>query len=265
MVAELRTLGVQQLFVSVHPFSEQGSLSYTELMDRNLCTKDANNATIPWGGFNLPTCTNPQPPFKRSDPTQLSLVNEGNSSENTHCLYDPSNSAARAYLWDKVKASYYDRNITNFWTDGTEPAGSPTNEQLPTNTSFTNIASTTGERLPGSAAWMMWPVWHAQTVYEGAVAAGAVGGSAGSWSLVRSAWAGSQGDRFWGKGFFFSRVLCGSHGCWMEAIRCAVHSDVPCLTFVAPNTIRPNAKVTDTTRLCGRVTSQVNGPHSNNK
>ena len=33
-----------------------------------------------------------------------------------------------------------------------------------------------------------WPVWHSQTVFDGAVAAG----SSDSWSLARSAWAGSH-------------------------------------------------------------------------
>ena len=38
----------------------------------------------------------------------------------------------------------------------------------------------------------MWPVWHAKTVAEGTRAAGAPAGGAGSWSLARSAWAGSH-------------------------------------------------------------------------
>jgi len=35
---------------------------------------------------------------------------------------------------------------------------------------------------------MLWPVWHSQTVFEGAKAAG----GEPSWSLARSAWAGSH-------------------------------------------------------------------------
>ena len=42
--------------------------------------------------------------------------------------------------------------------------------------------------IPGNASWMMWPVWHSQTAYEGAIAAGGQPG----WSLARSAWAGSH-------------------------------------------------------------------------
>ena len=75
----------------------------------------------------------------------------------------------------------FGRNVTNFWTDGTEPAGTPQGG-LPANVSFANGT------LPGPAAWMLWPVWHAQTVAEGATAAG----SPDTWSLARSAWAGSH-------------------------------------------------------------------------
>ena len=39
---------------------------------------------------------------------------------------------------------------------------------------------------------MMRPVWHAKTIAEGTRAAGAAAGGTGSWSLARSAWAGSH-------------------------------------------------------------------------
>ena len=71
----------------------------------------------------------------------------------------------------------------------------PAGGKLDPNASFSSqdpVAVAAGERLPGEAAWMMWPVWHAQTVYDGAVAAGAEDGPGGTWSLARSAWAGSH-------------------------------------------------------------------------
>jgi hypothetical protein len=52
-----------------------------------------------------------------------------------NCLYDPSNPKAREYLWSKLKTSYYDQGITQFWTDGTEPAGAPKNG-LPVDIAF---------------------------------------------------------------------------------------------------------------------------------
>lgn len=179
LVATLKGLGVQQVFVSVHPFSEPGSRSFSTLESNDFCVhKAAENSTIPWGGFGLPTC---------------------NTLGRASCLYDPSNPAARDYVWSMFKASYFDKNITNFWTDGTEPAGGITGgiagNVLDPNASFTSqdpVAVAAGERLPGEAAWMMWPVWHAQTVYNGAVAAGAEDGPGGTWSLARSAWAGSH-------------------------------------------------------------------------
>jgi len=100
-------------------------------------------------------------------------------------MYDPSNADARAFLWSKLKVSYFDHGITNFWTDGTEPAGAP-GGNLPASAVFANGS------LPAEASFMYWPVWHSQTIYEGAVAAGAPAGGEGTWALGRSGWLGSH-------------------------------------------------------------------------
>ena len=51
------------------------------------------------------------------------------------------------------------------------------------------FSEATGElSWPSPSAFMYWPVWHSQTIFDGANAAG----SPDTWSLARSAWAGSH-------------------------------------------------------------------------
>ena len=108
-MATLRGLGVEQVFVSVHPFSQPGSRSFSTLENNDFCIHEAaKNSTITWHGFGLPTC-------KTGSGSEMRLA--------ASCLYDSSNPAAREYVWSMFKASYFDKNITNFWTDGTEPGG----------------------------------------------------------------------------------------------------------------------------------------------
>ena len=47
---------------------------------------------------------------------------------------------------------------------------------------------TWNRKLPANASFMLWPVWHSQTVFEGQKNDGLEPG----WSLARSAWAGSH-------------------------------------------------------------------------
>ena len=71
---------------------------------RILQARTAGGGMQSWKGWTLPTCTGPDP----NAPAPAA----GN------CLYDVSNPAARAFLWDRLKASYFDKGILNFWTDG---------------------------------------------------------------------------------------------------------------------------------------------------
>ena len=110
MVAKLKAMGVQEVMVSLHPWAEAGSTSYKQMREEGLCIKYPNGSFHPWGGWTLPqTCnaSGEEPP----------------RGEAPNCLYDPSNPRARQFLWSKLKASYYDKGIRQFWTDGTEPAG----------------------------------------------------------------------------------------------------------------------------------------------
>lgn len=166
MVSALKELGVQQVFVSLHPWSEPSSVTYSNMTAAKLCARTADGGMQSWKGWTLPTCTAPNTPPPGG----------GN------CLYDVSNPAARAFLWNRLKASYFDQGITNFWTDGTEPAGAP-KDGLPGDMVFFD-AATGNPELPSPSAFMYWPVWHSKTIFEGS--------QAGSWSLARSAWAGSH-------------------------------------------------------------------------
>ena len=171
LVRRLRSkYNVSQVFVSLHPWAQVGAINHGAMQQQKLCTHDQRGDAIAWNGWTLPTCNG-------GGATAAAAVNRGN------CLYDASSAKARAFLWSKLKSGYFDLNVTNFWTDGTEPAGSPLGG-LPLEATFTE------EGIPGAAAWMMWPVWHASTVYDGAIAAGAKPDD--TWTLSRSAWAGSH-------------------------------------------------------------------------
>lgn len=165
MVAKLKAMGVNEVMISLHPWAEPGSVSYGEMKSQGLCLSYPNGTAVEWGGWGLPQTCN----------------SSGTEPHGGNCLYDPSNPAAREYLWKKLKSSYYDHGIRQFWTDGTEPAGPPGNNLLPDDVAFHG-------GLPANASFMMWPVWHSKTAYEGAIAAGGEPG----WSLARSAWAGSH-------------------------------------------------------------------------
>ena len=90
MVAQIRALGVKQVFVSLHPWSQVGSTTRAEMDSKRLCIKHPDGSAAPWGGWTLPTCS----PGKSK---QLRAAD--------NCLYDPSNPAARQFLWSKLKSS----------------------------------------------------------------------------------------------------------------------------------------------------------------
>lgn len=161
MIGKLQSLGVHEVMVSLHPWSQRGSETYDKLIASELCVKTVNGSMRDWGGWQLPTCSGPAGP---------------------NCLYDSSNPAARQFLWSQLKKNYFAKGIKQFWTDGTEPAGAP-NGGLPSDIIFHG-------NLPSPSSFMMWPVWHARTIYDGAIASGQK--TNGTWSLSRSAWAGSH-------------------------------------------------------------------------
>ncbi len=153
MVAELAEMNVR-LMVSVWPSVSTLSANYAEML-----------------GQGLLLATEQGPPFHTEFPDRGSPVAPPVS------FYDPSNSAARDYLWQKLRENYYDLGIRVFWLDACEPEVRPGHTQ--------NVRFHAG---PGPAVANRYPGDHARCVYEGMRAAG----EDEIVTLCRSAWAGSQ-------------------------------------------------------------------------
>src|SRR5512137_1077381 len=91
--------------------------------------------------------------------------------------YDPFNPEARAYLWQRVKESYFDKGIALFWLDACEPEIRPVDHG--------NLRFHEGA---GAELACLYPFRHQQALFEGMRAAGRTD----VLNLCRSAWAGSQ-------------------------------------------------------------------------
>jgi len=92
-------------------------------------------------------------------------------------FYDATNPDARRYLWDQVRANYYETGIKVFWLDACEP------EIRPGHVDNLRLAAGTGPEVLNR-----YPTDHARGVYEGMHEQG----ETEVVSLIRSAWAGSQ-------------------------------------------------------------------------
>jgi alpha-D-xyloside xylohydrolase len=92
-------------------------------------------------------------------------------------FYDATNPSARDYVWDAIKAGYYDLGIRVFWLDACEPEIYP--EQ------FKNLRFFAG---PGREVANIYPREHARGFYEHMRGEG----EEEVICLARSAWAGSQ-------------------------------------------------------------------------
>jgi len=92
-------------------------------------------------------------------------------------FYDATNPDARRYLWDQVRANYYETGIKVFWLDACEP------EIRPGHVDNLRLAAGTGPEVLNR-----YPTDHARVVYEGMHEQG----ETEVVSLIRSAWAGSQ-------------------------------------------------------------------------
>lgn len=90
MVAQLRGLGVKQVFVSVHPFNEPGSTTYNAMVDQGLCVRFPNGTAHPWNAWRLPTCsaTNHNSMLTGADADTDADTDPHSLAS---CLYDPSN------------------------------------------------------------------------------------------------------------------------------------------------------------------------------
>lgn len=92
-------------------------------------------------------------------------------------LYDATNPAAQAYLWDKCRRNYFEDGIDMFWLDEAEPEY--------TAYDFDNYRYYLGTDLQ---VGNVYPVMHAKAFWDGQTAAG----QKDICNLIRCAWAGSQ-------------------------------------------------------------------------
>lgn len=146
MAAELKAMGTE-LMVSIWPTVDARSENYAEMAEK---------------GYLVNT--------NRGIPVQFDHL--GNSR-----FIDPTNPAARDFLWSVTRRNYYDKGIRVFWLDEAEPEYAVYD--------FENYRYHTGNLLEVGNTY---PLHYAQAFYDGLRAAG----ETEIVSLVRCAWAGSQ-------------------------------------------------------------------------
>jgi alpha-glucosidase (family GH31 glycosyl hydrolase) len=93
-------------------------------------------------------------------------------------LYDPFNPAARNYVWNQVKAGYYNNGIKIYWLDADEP------ERYSPDQSGQYYYQLGRDIQIG----MAYPLWHQQTFHDGLISEG----ESEVLLLSRSGWAGTQ-------------------------------------------------------------------------
>lgn len=146
MIKELKSLGIE-LMVSIWPTVDYRSENFEEMREKGYLIRTER-------GF------------------RISMNYMGNTIH-----YDATNPNARAYLWDKVKQNYYNKNIKIFWLDEAEPEY--------TVYDFDNYRYYLG---PNVQVGNIYPVMYAKTFFDGMKAAG----QENIINLLRCAWAGSQ-------------------------------------------------------------------------
>lgn len=147
MITELRSLQIE-LMVSVWPTVDRSSTNFPEMLARGLLVRQDRGVPI-------------------------SMEGEGN------CIhFDPTNPAAREFVWSRVKENYYDKGIRILWLDEAEPEY--------TIYDFDIYRYHLGPNLMVGNSY---PVFYSRGFYEGMKAAS---GTASIVNLVRCAWTGSQ-------------------------------------------------------------------------
>eukprot|EP00118_Oscarella_pearsei_P028917 m.3257 g.3257 ORF g.3257 m.3257 type:complete len:665 (+) comp9197_c0_seq1:1041-3035(+) len=150
MMRDLYDLDIR-VMVSVWPFTTNGSSSFDAMQSKNYVVDNGTTGQgIPWPDG---TCRG-------------------------FCyLYDPTQDAARQYVWSRIKSGYYDHGIKIFWLDAAEP------ENIGGTPSMAHFNTASFEQ-----AGMMFPYYHSKMIHEGMMSEGEVD----SLILTRSAWAGMQ-------------------------------------------------------------------------
>ena len=146
MVKELKEMGME-LMVSVWPQIDTQSENFAEMKQKGLLVKTEHGVEIcmRFGGESV--------------------------------FFDPTNPAARRYVWDKCRQNYYDKGIRVFWLDEAEP------EYL--GYDYDNYRYYLG---PDNQIGNVYPQYFSRTFYDGLKEQG----EKDIVNLVRCAWAGSQ-------------------------------------------------------------------------
>jgi alpha-D-xyloside xylohydrolase len=153
MVSELKSMGTE-LMVSIWPLVSPLSANHRPMLER---------------GFLISN--------EQSTPLLVSWPERGVNSWIGVSIYDSTNPAARAYIWEQVEKNYHEAGIRVFWLDACEP------EMKPGYPASLNFAAG-----PGLDVANLYPREHARGFYEGMVGCG----EEDVLLLCRSAWAGSQ-------------------------------------------------------------------------
>jgi alpha-D-xyloside xylohydrolase len=146
MVKELKDMGIE-LMVSIWPTVDKRSENYRQMLEKGYLVRS-----------------------DRGIRTTMDFM--GNT-----VFFDPTNPAARDFVWRVVKENYYDKGIRIFWLDEAEPE-------------YSVYDFDTYRYHEGSVMEVgnFYPVRYAQTFYDGMRKAG----QKNIINLLRCAWAGSQ-------------------------------------------------------------------------
>ncbi|MFD5321372.1 TIM-barrel domain-containing protein [Streptomyces sp. NPDC127098] len=153
MVEELTAMGVR-LMMSVWPSVTAVSVNFNEMLERGYFVRNERGV-------------------------EVGVLSRDKGVENRTYMqfYDPTNPAARAYVWERVKRGYHDHGVRVFWLDASEPEMRPAAPD--------NLLYHAG---PGQEVGNLYPRENARMIWEGMREAG----EEEILSLNRSAWAGSQ-------------------------------------------------------------------------
>lgn len=146
MIKELKELNIE-LMVSIWPTVDKNSENFQEMLEKGLLIRTDRGV-------------------------RLAMTFQGDTIH-----FDPTNPAAREYVWGKARANYYDKGIKVFWLDEAEPEYRVYD--------FDNYRYHLG---PNVAIGNIFPTEYSRAFYEGMAAQG----QTEIVNLVRCAWAGSQ-------------------------------------------------------------------------
>jgi alpha-D-xyloside xylohydrolase len=154
MVKELESLGVK-LAVSVWPTVQSDSVNFEPLRAVDGLVRDSHGGLLRnhW-------------PARGDDDPYLPMA-----------YYDPTNPAARRLLWERLRASYHDIGVAAYWLDACEP-------DMPLDLARRAVY----QAGPGTQVGNAYGALAARVVADGLREAG----DDRPFSLIRSAWAGSQ-------------------------------------------------------------------------